>query len=137
MLERGKTYTMVHCGGLCRVEIENVVDGVAIASSGAFGGMGPFSMRFDARTGEGMGDYLGSNILVKETSLITTLMLSDEHVSPKEIADLIVEKGWHKPERIRAYLSLIMHNVACMDPDLDDVVRSLLKEDVYDRSLTE
>ena len=123
MLERGKTYTMVHCGSLCRVEIENVADGVAIASSGEFGGMGPFMMRFDADTGEGKGDYIGSNIIISDVSLLTTLILSEEYVSPEEIADLIASNSSAKGTR--EYIEAILQRLAKMDPDFDVTLADL------------
>jgi len=47
---------------MCGV-VEMVKDGIAIMSSGEFGGMGPFSMTFKADSGKGTGEYFGTHIV--------------------------------------------------------------------------
>lgn len=52
---QGKPVTLERlCPGDDRMEVH--------ATSGSFGDMGPFLMRFDAETGEGLGDYEGTKI---------------------------------------------------------------------------
>lgn len=45
------------------IVIEQIVNGIAIATSGSFGDMGPFSMTFDASTGKGVKEYAGTRIV--------------------------------------------------------------------------
>ena len=44
------------------IEIENVYNGMAMSTSGSFGDMGPFLMKFDAESGEGLELYEGAKI---------------------------------------------------------------------------
>ena len=61
-IEAGKYYTYYYSADAVGtdIKIERVKNGIAFATSGSFGDMGPFTMRFDAKTGEGLGDYAGS-----------------------------------------------------------------------------
>lgn len=67
MLEAGKTYQYFYEATEegNPVYIEQIVDGVAHATSGTVGDMGPFAMRFDAETGCGLGDYTGTYLVIE------------------------------------------------------------------------
>jgi len=64
MLEKGKTYAYFYEADKQGndVTITNISNGIAMAISGEFGGMGPFAMHFDANTGKGLNDYIGTHL---------------------------------------------------------------------------
>ncbi len=64
MLEKGKTYAYFYEAGKRGndVTITNIINGIGMAISGEFGGMGPFAMHFDVNTGEGLNDYVGTHL---------------------------------------------------------------------------
>lgn len=64
----GETVNLDHCRQRRPVTIERIVDGIAYMTSGSFGDMGPYQMRFCATTGEGLGGYWGSRISKLEES---------------------------------------------------------------------
>lgn len=65
MITAGTTYAYITNEGTRGrdVTIERVFEGVAIATSGQVGDMGPFSMHFDAITGDGLNDYTGTKLI--------------------------------------------------------------------------
>ena len=64
MLEKGKTYAYFYTTTLRGndITITQINNGVAMAISGVFGGMGPFAMHFDVNTGEGVNDHVGTHL---------------------------------------------------------------------------
>lgn len=66
-IQAGETYGYVtHEGRMASlVKIMHVTDkGIAQCYSGSAGGMGPFLMTFDAETGEGVGNYARTRLVV-------------------------------------------------------------------------
>ena len=58
----GEEVLYISCGFSNRITLERAIGNDVVATSGSFGDMGPFLMRFDSRTGEGVGQYVGSKI---------------------------------------------------------------------------
>ncbi|MCK5016713.1 MAG: hypothetical protein KAS32_06515 [Candidatus Peribacteraceae bacterium] len=72
MFKAGKQYLHINGDITTIIEIEQVTpNNVAIATSGSFGDMGPFTMTFDATTGKGIGDYTHTEIVkINKKSLV-------------------------------------------------------------------
>jgi len=65
MITAGTTYAYITAEGTRGkdVTISRVFEGVAYALSGEFGDMGPFTMRFNVETGDGLQDYAGTKLI--------------------------------------------------------------------------
>jgi len=65
MITAGTTYAYITNEGTrgTDVKIERVFNGIAFATSGQVGDLGPFSMTFDVVTGDGLNDYTGTKLI--------------------------------------------------------------------------
>ena len=65
MITAGTTYAYITTEGTRGkdVTIERIFEGVAYASSETVGDLGPFTMRFNVETGDGLQDYLGTKLI--------------------------------------------------------------------------
>lgn len=63
MFKQGDNVTYINGQVANHIVIEMVTNGTARSTSGQFADLGPFSMTFDATTGEGTGEYVGTRIV--------------------------------------------------------------------------